>query len=230
MLILALDTSSASGSAAVVEDGHVLVERAGDPSRTHAERLPRELMDVLDAARRSLDDVDALAVVTGPGSFTGLRVGLATMQGLAFARGLQVFPVSAFEALARDARGRGDATGIWIDAHRGEVFAVLVDSAGQSIEQPSSRPPARTLHAWDASLHPFLRVHFCGDGAVKYASVIIEQRGSGASVADTVPLLAGITGRIAAADPGRGVAPHAVVPQYVRRPDAELARDRRKFD
>jgi tRNA threonylcarbamoyladenosine biosynthesis protein TsaB len=230
MLLLALDTSSAAGSAAAVRDGHVVAERAGDPSRTHAERLPRELMDVLDAARCSLEDVEAFAVVTGPGSFTGLRVGLATMQGLAFARGRRVYPVSAFEALASDARGRGDATGIWIDAHRGEVFATLVDSAGRSIEPPSSRPPDPTLDAWTASLQPFGHVHFCGDGAVKYARSIIDRWGSRASVAQTVPLLAGIAGRIADADPGRGVAPHAVVPQYVRRPDAELARDRRKFD
>ena len=80
MVILSLDTSSTAGSAAVVRDGRVLVERAGDPSRTHAERLPRELMDVLDAARCSLDTIDAFAVVTGPGSFTGLRVGLSTIQ------------------------------------------------------------------------------------------------------------------------------------------------------
>lgn len=230
MLFLSLDTSSAAGSAAVVRDGRVLAARAGDPSRTHAERLPRELMDVLEAARCSLDDVEALAVVTGPGSFTGLRVGLATIQGLAFARGLKVYPVSAFEALARDARGRAEATGVWIDAHRGEVFATLLDAGGRSVEPPSSRPPSATLQAWQASLDRFARVHFCGDGAVKYGGIIEERLSARASVADAVPLLAGIAGQIAATDPGRGVAPHAVVPQYVRRADAELARDRRKFD
>ena len=229
MVILSLDTSSTAGSAAVVRDGRVLVERAGDPSRTHAERLPRELMDVLDAARCALDTIDAFAVVTGPGSFTGLRVGLSTIQGLAFARGLKVYPVSAFEALARTA-GTRHATAIWIDAHRHAVFATLLDGEGRTIEAPSSRPPVTTLDAWQSRLDTLPRVHFVGDGAVKSRDIILERVGDRATVAETVPLLAGIAGQIAAADPQRGVSPHAVIPQYVRRPDAELARDRKKFD
>jgi tRNA threonylcarbamoyladenosine biosynthesis protein TsaB len=229
MLILALDTSSAAGSAAVVRDGDLVIECAGDGSRTHGERLPRELMAVLDAARCTLADVDGFAVVTGPGSFTGLRVGIATMQGLAFARGLPVFPVSAFEALAWHARGRGPA-GVWIDAHRGEVFATLLDASGHERAAPSARPPVATLDAWAPALAALGAVHFTGSGAVRYRDAIASRLGAAATVEETVPLLAGTAGRIAAASPSRAVSPHAVVPQYVRRPDAELARDRRKFD
>jgi len=229
MVLLSLDTSSANGSAAVVRDGRIIVERAGDAARTHAERLPRELMDVLDAARCSLDEVDGFAVITGPGSFTGLRVGLATVQGLAFARRRLVYPVTAFEAYAEHA-GREYPTAIWIDAHRGEVFATLVDGAGRTLEPPSSRPPADTLDAWDATLAGLPRVQFTGDGAVRYREVIRGRVGSRGALEEIVPLLAGIAGEIAEASPGRGIAPHAVVPQYVRRPDAELARDRRTFD
>src|SRR6516165_5121101 len=98
MLVLALDTSSAAGSAAVIRGDRVLVERAGDASRTHGERLPRELMAVLDAARVDLREIDHFAVSIGPGSFTGLRVGIATIQGLAFAQNKLVVPVSSFEA------------------------------------------------------------------------------------------------------------------------------------
>src|SRR5918993_524092 len=100
MLLLALDTSSAAGSAAIVRDGAVAIARDGDGSRTHGERLPLELMAILREADLTLDAVDAFAVVTGPGSFTGLRVGIATIQGLAVARRRRVAPVSAFEALA----------------------------------------------------------------------------------------------------------------------------------
>src|SRR5215467_10669713 len=99
MLVLSLDTSSAAGSAAVVRDDCVLIERAGDGSRTHGERLPRELMAVLDAAHVDLLAIDRFAVSIGPGSFTGLRVGIATIQGLAFAQRKRVVPVSSFEAL-----------------------------------------------------------------------------------------------------------------------------------
>ena len=229
MLVLSLDTSSAGGSAAVVRDGRIVVERAGDASRTHAERLPRELMDALDAAQCSLDDVEGLAVISGPGSFTGLRVGLATIQGLAFAGRLQLYPVTAFEALAWSA-GRRDPTGIWIDAHRGEVFATLIEANGQTLEVPSSRPPANTLEAWEPAIAPLDNVRFVGDGAVRYRAVIQERLGARAIVDERVPLLAGIAGQIASAAPERAIPPHAVIPQYVRRPDAELARDRRKFD
>jgi tRNA threonylcarbamoyladenosine biosynthesis protein TsaB len=229
MLLLCLDTSSSPGSAAVVRDGHVVVERAGDAPRTHAERLPRELMDVLDGARCSLDDIDGFAVITGPGSFTGLRVGLATIQGLAFARNLRVYPVSTFEALALHA-GQRHPAGIWIDAHRGEVFATLLAAGGATLAPPSSRPPESTLDAWEAALAPLDRVQFVGDGAVRYRAAIQTRLRDRAIVDQAVPLLAGAAGRIAEQSPSRGVPPHAVVPQYVRRPDAELARDRRKFD
>jgi tRNA threonylcarbamoyladenosine biosynthesis protein TsaB len=228
LLILSLDTSSSTGSAAIVRDGRIVVERAGDGSRTHAERLPRELMDVLDAARCSLEHIDGLAVITGPGSFTGLRVGLATIQGLAFARRRPVYPVTAFEAYARRS-GPPHATGVWIDAHRGEVFATLLDASGRVVEEPSSRPPSHTLEAWGASLSELGQVHFVGDGAVRHRG-LIQSQVEGALTQEVVPLLAGIAGQIAEASPDRAVSPHAVVPHYVRRPDAELARDRRKFD
>src|ERR687888_2823822 len=86
MRILALDTSTAAGSAGLAEDGRVIIARAGDGSRTHGERLPLELMTLLDDARLSLADIDRFAVAIGPGSFTGLRVGIATIQGLTLAK------------------------------------------------------------------------------------------------------------------------------------------------
>jgi tRNA threonylcarbamoyladenosine biosynthesis protein TsaB len=230
MLILSLDTSSAAGSAALVRDGRVVVERPGDPSRTHAERLPRELMELLEAAGATLADVDQYAVVTGPGSFTGLRIGIASIQGLAFAARRLVVPVSAFEAFGWLASGDG-AVATWIDAHRGQVFAELRDRDGATvIEPPTARPPAETLRAWSGALGALDPVRFVGDGALKYRQAIDAHVGSRARVAATVPPLAGAAGQIAAAAPGRAVRPHAVVPLYVRRPDAELARDRRAYD
>src|SRR4051795_10820340 len=141
MRILALDTSAAAGSAALSEDGRVTIARAGDASRTHAERLPLELMALLDAAHVRLADVDRFAVAIGPGSFTGLRVGIATIQGLALARGALVVPVSIFEALAWRARNEAVAIATWIDAHRGEVFASLFAPDGATVLQPASSLP-----------------------------------------------------------------------------------------
>ncbi len=234
MLILALDTSSAAGSAAVLRDGVVIAERAGDGSRTHGERLPRELMEILDAAGVALREVDRFAVSTGPGSFTGLRVGIATIQGLALAQRKPVVPVSSFESLgfcanSHVASGTPDAIAIWIDAHRGEVFAALHAADGRTVlAPPTSLPPAATFDAWGSALADRRTIAFTGDGALKYAGEIRSRLGEAAHIAPSVPLLAGAIARIADANPARAVAPHAVVPLYVRRPDAELARDRRQ--
>lgn len=218
----------------MVQGERVLRERAGDGSRTHGERLPRELMAVIDEAGVDLREVDRFAVSTGPGSFTGLRVGIATIQGLAFAQQKLVVPVSSFEALAfptLDLRSPTSdlrsPTAAWIDAHRGEVFAALYDADGRELAAPTSLKPDATLDAWSTVLARLQRVHFTGDGAIMYRARIDARLGERAGVDADVPLLAGRIGLIAAAAPGRAVLPHAVVPLYVRRPDAVLARERR---
>jgi len=241
VLILALDTSSAAGSAAVVRDDRVLVERAGDGSRTHGERLPREVMAVLDAAHVDLREIDRFAVSIGPGSFTGLRVGIATIQGLAFGQKKLVVPVSSFEVLVfpstlhpptssptSDLRPpTSSPTSVWIDAHRGEVFAALYGADGRALADPTSLKPDATLDAWSATLAPFDRIRFAGDGADLYRDRIVARLGERAVIDASVPPLAGRIGLVAAASGSRAVLPHAVVPLYVRRPDAVLARERR---
>src|SRR5688500_6502451 len=129
MLVLALDTTTRAGSCAVARDGVVLRERGGDPDRPHDTRMPGDLMTLLEEERITLPDIDVFAVATGPGSFTGLRVGIATMQGLAFAEGKPLIGVSAFDALARlaVAPGPGAQVATWVDAWRGEVYAALYE-------------------------------------------------------------------------------------------------------
>jgi tRNA threonylcarbamoyladenosine biosynthesis protein TsaB len=222
VLVLALDTTTPAGSAALVRDGDVLVEEAGDPALTHGRRLPRDLMRLLDRAGVQLHDVDLLAVAAGPGSFTGLRVGIATMQGLAMAGNRRVVPVSALEALARAGRNGVDPVAAWMDAQRGEVFAALYGADGaRLLVDPSSEPPARTLERWSPDLSGHER--FVGDGAVRYRELIPPS----CAIIEPVPPLAGFIGVMACEHPGRAVLPHAVVPIYVRRSDAELARDRK---
>jgi tRNA threonylcarbamoyladenosine biosynthesis protein TsaB len=233
MVILALDTSSAAGSAAVIRvdgDATIDVESAGDSTRSHAERLPAELMAVLREAGAAIEDVDRLAVIVGPGSFTGLRVGIATIQGLALARTLPVTPVSAFEALAWQSYDEASTGAIaaWVEAHRGEVFATLLAPDGRTVLAPTTALTAEaTLDAWRDALAPFARVRFVGDGAVRYRDIIRGRLDAQAAIDEFSPLLAAACARIALEEPARAVFPHALVPLYVRRPDVELARDRR---
>ena len=183
-------------------------------------------MTVLEDEGVALHDVDLFAVSVGPGSFTGLRVGIATMQGLALASGKPVAPVSTFDALAWHMRAASEPVATWIDARRGEVFAALFSPKRQLICEPSSVTPAATLDAWSTELGSANAIQFVGSGAVRYQDVLERRLGSRAIVASDVPLLAGAIAEIAATDPLRAVRPHALAPLYVRRPDAELARDR----
>lgn len=232
MRVLALDTTTRAGSVAVVDDGRVLVERTGDAARTHAERLPAEVIDALTAAGLTLADVELFAVASGPGSFTGLRIGIATIQGFAFVSQKRVAPVSALRALAEAAasgRPAGARVGAWMDAHRFEVFSALFEIAASAdgevavlheVEPPMAAPPADTLERWTVLGLPSA---VCGDGAAMYANLF-----GAAIVVVPTPPLAGLIGRlaIAAARDGSTVAPAGVQPLYVRRPDAEVARDR----
>ena len=225
--ILALDTTTRAGSVAVVRDGSVLAERCGDASLTHGQRLPGDLAAALDAAHLNINDLDLFAVAAGPGSFTGLRVGIATVQGLAVARSLNVVPVPTLEALARSlgTHAAGEFVAAWMDGQRGEIFGSLYDETGRELMRPIAAPPERVLEAWQ--LTNDRSIVFIDDGAVRYRSILEQQLGRSVRIVDPPPLAATIA-RIAATEPERAVHPHQVVPIYVRRPDAELARDRRR--
>ena len=240
MLVLALDTTTRVGSVAAARDGRVVDLLQGDPSRPHAERLPGDLIRVLDLAGLRMSDVDAFAVAIGPGSFTGLRIGIAAIQGCAFAAGRPVLGVSALEALALAAPGVWSGPplsriGVWMDAQRQEVFSALYEirEAGPEtrlhvIEDSSVGDPAETAERWHR-LAAGARFPVIGDGAARYRDALERAVGMPAPVIQPPPLAPVIaqvaTRRIEA---GEGMLPHAIRPLYVRRPDAELARDRRR--
>jgi len=227
MIILSLDTTTRQGSAAVWRDGALAAEHTGDPTLTHGQRLPGELANVLDAAGLGIERVDLFAVAAGPGSFTGLRVGIATVQGLAVARGKKVVPVSALDALARAARNDVRPVAAWMDGLRGEVFAALYAADAVSILQPpTSAPPDTTLERWQRAAAPLAGAIFIGDGADRYRDAIARAAGHDAHVVPAPPL-ARFIARIAADHPDRAMLPHAIVPIYVRATDAEIARARR---
>jgi tRNA threonylcarbamoyladenosine biosynthesis protein TsaB len=226
LIILSLDPTTRAGSVAALRDTDVLAELTGDPERTHGERLPEDLMRVLRAASLRIEEVELFAVAAGPGSFTGLRVGIATAQGLAMARARRVVAVSALEALARAAADQGAPIAAWMDAQRGEVFSELYTTdARTTIGAAESVLPGTLLDRWRHGVDGATPV-FVGDGAVRYRTDITAALGEATRILHPPPL-AGLIGHIAASHPERAVLPHAVVPIYIRRPDAELARTRR---
>jgi tRNA threonylcarbamoyladenosine biosynthesis protein TsaB len=155
MMVLALDSTARRSSCALLRDDAVLATRTGDPAQSSAIQLPGDLRTLLAEAYVDLGEIDHFAVAVGPGSFTGLRVGIATMQGLAFARGKPLAGVSTLDALAQIARSASPMksadgplrTATWVDAWRGEVFAALYEGDAL-VEPPSVEPPERLVERY----------------------------------------------------------------------------------
>ena len=232
MKVLALDTTTRAGSVAILDGDRVIDERGGDAARSHAERLPGEMLAIAAATQTPLASVDLFAVASGPGSFTGLRIGIATVQGVAFVHGRGMVGVSALEALAHCASvglSAGAHVAAWMDAYRRDIFAALyrVTDAPAfdpdrlvELDPPSVDSPAAIWARWSNEL--VVPSVVIGDGAVLYEAIVTPSR------VMRPPLLAGAIGRLAVSyvRRGGGVHPSAVHPLYVRRPDAEIAREK----
>ena len=226
MWILALDTSTKAGGAALARNGDVVAAASGDPSRTHGERLPNDLLAIAARTGVALSGIDLFAVSSGPGSFTGLRVGLSTVQALALVQRRPVVQVSTLEALARTP-GSGERVLAWMDGHRRDVFAALYDRAAAAcLAAPRVGSPADILDSWAAELAG-RRLDVVGDGVSVTRTLLAGRLGPKAVLVDDLPPLAPLIARIAFERRDRGVAPHAVQPSYIRRPDAVIARERR---
>ena len=238
MLILALDTTTRAGSVAVTRDDTPIAVLEGDGSRTHGERLPDEIRQTLARAAVRAAELDLLAVASGPGAFTGLRIGLAAIQGLAMVLDINVVGVSALDALAfvswpRLTDPAETLLVAWMDAQRGEVFSsnYTASTGGSDFEwtavnEPIVAPPTMLLAEF--ARHR-ARVVFVGDGAMRYRSEIDAASPGSWHVMDATATLAPAIARIGRRLAARGQAgpPHALQPLYVRRPDAELERMRR---
>lgn len=239
LLILALDTTALSGSVAITRDDTVIGLVEGDGSRTHGERLPGEIDRALRQAGIAAADLGLLAVASGPGAFTGLRIGLAAIQGLAMVLGTPVIGVSALDALAYAAWTHLDAAHdpslvTWMDAQRDEVFGAeyvaatsATDFPWHQVDGPIVASPVAILEGLNRT--PRGQRIFVGDGALKYRADIEQWSAGKWRVLDPpralAPAIAGVGRRLAA----RGAAgpPHSLQPLYVRRPDAEVERVRR---
>jgi tRNA threonylcarbamoyladenosine biosynthesis protein TsaB len=255
VLTLALDTTTRAGSVAVVRDASLLAVIHGDARRTHGERLPADIERALSQAGMRASELQLLAVASGPGAFTGLRIGLAAIQGLAMVLNLPVIAVSALDALALSVLGTSvpgadlrphaatpvpgvrphdaalsPAITAWIDAQRGEVFAASYSpSRVDDTPSPTSVPIVSTPEVALAAWHLAPGTIFVGDGAVRYREQILHGMGTHCRVVDAPPALAPFIAQLGVRRAIRGEAapPHALQPLYVRRPDAELERQRR---
>jgi tRNA threonylcarbamoyladenosine biosynthesis protein TsaB len=150
MLILALDTATETGSLALVADGQVLAESSLESPNAFLTCLMPGVAAILTAVGRDVADLDAVAVSTGPGNFTGLRIGLATAKTLAWSLKRPLVPVPTLEVLAAQFPSHPHPVGVVMDAKRGEIFWGLFRCPGDQPEAlegplrlPVSELPAR---------------------------------------------------------------------------------------
>ncbi len=225
MTLLAVDTSAEAASVAVTDGDAVLAELIVTRRGTHSTRLMGMVRTALDAAGVSLADLDGLAVTRGPGSFTGLRIGISTVKGLALAADRPTVGISALDALAYPLSMANDPVWALIDARKGEVYAAAyrfspdggVDKGPETVMAPDAVAERITE-----------RSVLVGSGARLYRSVFEARLGdrvrfgpptAHAIRAATVAFLAEARLRDGLAD---DVA--ALSPAYIRASDAQIRR------
>lgn len=220
MLVLALDTATAATTVAVVDladaarDGggpalRVLAEGSEEAANRHGEVLAPLVAGCLADAGVTRTDLGMVAVGTGPGPFTGLRVGLVTARALGDALGVPVHGISTLDVIAADHRHAGDLA-VLTDARRREVYWARYDAGGERVAGPAVDRPVALAERWRAD---GFAGTVAGAGAVLYRDLLADWHVDGAAAFPRAATLA----RLAA--PG---SPYVTGPEplYLRRPDA----------
>ncbi|TAL12631.1 MAG: tRNA (adenosine(37)-N6)-threonylcarbamoyltransferase complex dimerization subunit type 1 TsaB [Nitrospirae bacterium] len=226
MRLLAIETATPAQSVAVVEGDRLLAELSYEAKGNRGGMLLPTVDQVLKQAGVAAGDLDAVAVSVGPGSFTGLRVGLATAKGLALGSSARLVGVPTLEALAEGyASGDGTVCAL-LDAYRGEVYMALFKRQGHTLERLSPDAvlaPEAAVSAVAAVEGP---VHLIGNGAARYRERLQAALGSRACMTDeglrAVPSAA-VVARLGLQQLAGGHQPDAEVALlYLRRAEAEV--------
>ena len=225
-IILGIETATLAGSVSVARGDSVLASRLGDARESHSNTLLRDISDVLSEAQIVLTDVEVFAAAVGPGSFTGLRIGLATTKALAATMKRRCVAVPTLKAIAK-AVGPLRNTVALLPAGRGEVFAQLfsLNDQGHLIEldAPAHLPPQKLLARY-AGLQ---EVVWAGPATEIHRNLIESyalENSRGWTIASFEPNLAKHVIALAVGSYRRGVTvpPESLQALYVRPLDAEL--------
>lgn len=225
MKLLALDTSSIACTAGAIS-GELVVTRYEERPRAHTKILVPMIRSVLDEAGIDVTGLDAVVLGNGPGSFIGMRIGASVAQGIAFAAGIDIVPVSSLAAVAAAAGEPGDVVAVAQDAHVQQVYLGLyrIDAGGV----PS---PLIDERLQDGSPIPELDAHapvvFAGAGWRRYPQLDAANRDFAGRDSDALYPAAEtlLTLGRAAFEAGLGIAPQDVEPAYLRQQVAKPGAD-----
>lgn len=227
MKILALETSAKSVSAAVVENGAVLASAYQNTGLTHSRTLMPLVDGMLKAAELPLENVDLIAVAQGPGSFTGLRIGVAAAKGLAWAKDLPCCGVSTLVAMAQNLRHLNGEIVCAMDARRNQVYnAVFEAKDGRLTRLSEDRAIGLAQLAEEIKNRPGTKI-IVGDGAHLCYNYFLEA-GIPCRMAPAQLRMQNAVGVALAAEElaaeGKTVSAHQLVPVYLRLSQAERER------
>ena len=229
MRILAIDTSTMLGGIAIMDESLLIAESRLNVKSTHSERLMTEIEHCLKQSGIKISDIDVFAVATGPGSFTGLRIGLSTVKGFSYATGKQIVSVPTLEALAWNFPYSRYPVCTMLDARKKEVYAALFkweegENFTRLINETSAKPEEFARNALSVTRDE--RFIFAGEGAVLYRDKIIEAMGEKAIFASpekTVPSPANVAVLgLKKAKAGEFSEPISLIPMYIRKSEAEV--------
>jgi len=171
-LILSIETATLAGSVALSHGVEILASLRGDNHTSHSNTLLSDIDSVLNRAGRALSEVDLFAVAAGPGSFTGLRIGIATVKGLAFTLQRACVAIPTLEAVAQSANPCERVVAV-LPAGRGEVFVQLFDVTNDTVnalDSASHISPSQMLEKYSS----IANIRWTGDGAQLYRDGIKE--------------------------------------------------------
>ena len=172
-IILAVDTATLGGSVCLARGDSILISRTGDPAISHSNSLLRDINSCLDEAAVKLPEIDLFAAASGPGSFTGLRIGLATVKALSRTLGRPCVGIPTLHAVAR-AAGPSNATVAMQPAGRGEVFVQLLsvstDDSVIELDTAAHLPPRKVLDKYGSMQN----LKWSGEGAHLHRVLLAE--------------------------------------------------------
>ncbi len=224
MKVLSLETATVTGSIAILDDHTGLIgEVRTDVKIVHAERLMPSIEWLLHTSRISIEEIDAFGVSIGPGSFTGLRIGLSTAKGFAYATGKPIVPVSTLDAFARTLPFCSHMICPLLDARKNEVYAALYkweEGLLRKIFPETALHPEQLLKEINGP------VVFMGDGVGKYRELITDSLKTDAIFAPPSRMSpsASTVAEIAIEKIKQGIVtdPVSLTPFYIRKSEAEV--------
>lgn len=226
MMILAVDSSGTFASVAVLRDGEVLHEIVSNHGLTHSQTLMPMVDDALCSSGVSPQDIDLFACVAGPGSFTGVRIGVCAVKGMAHATGKPCIGLNALETLAAEGFSADGLICPMLDARRDQVYAGAYRYEDGTAPIEVIGGAALSVDAFFEMLPGGERLIFTGDGATAHESEIATRFGKRARIlpANSRYLRAATAGYLAYVKSQEAVAAKALVPIYFRAPQAERER------